>query len=118
MLKKIFYRGSCIPWSYGVAWQEDFGNKTIGYPIGLHLIMRWLRDAWYLIAKPSEREWYTQEEISKVEKRGFNMGWSEARYAVLQGFGEVMSISDQEKLIEYIKANEYKFSPDYSKIHQ
>ena len=111
MIKKEVDTGFPIPRTYGVAWQEDFGQKTICYPLVLHWIMRWLRDAWFLIAKPSEREWYTQEQIAYLEAKAFSRGWHEAQFKVLTILDKNLQKQTSDAIYDCLKSHEYELIP-------
>ena len=111
MIKNRLYEGSRIPWWCGVAWKEDFGRVAVCYPLLLHWLMRWLRDTWFVIAKPSEREWYTQEQITYLEAKAFSQGWHEAQFKVLATLHKNLPKQTSNAICDCLKAHEYELIP-------
>lgn len=72
--------------------------------------MRWLRDTWYLLAQPSEREWYTDEELEKhvetqvlnAERRGRRQGEMEEKARVADLLGVALPTDLQRQVKEHL----------------
>lgn len=68
-MRRIVNPGGMRPKGYGVAWYEFNMDHYVCYPVPFNLIARWLRDTWYLMVKPGDREWLTPDEINKILNR-------------------------------------------------
>ena len=59
MLQKTKYEGELFPTFYGPAYRDFDREVTVCYPLGLHLLMRWMRDLWcwlMVVGRPGYRE--------------------------------------------------------------
>ena len=78
--------GEGIPPWYGVAWWEDFGHRAVCYVVGVHWVMRWVREAYWVVASPPKWGWYIEEDVLAGQRRAYWEGREdEARRAERAG---------------------------------
>ena len=65
MIRKFVGECERIPFGYGVAWRDFAWCGSICYPVPINLLMRWLRDLWFLTRLPYEcnQKWWEKREI-------------------------------------------------------
>ena len=109
-IQRRLFQGQQFPFLYGVAWEENFGRVAICYPIPFNLVLRWLRDAWFVMAQPSKREWYTHKElerhvetqVSNAERYGRRRGAMEEKARVADLLGVALPTDLQRQVKEYL----------------
>jgi hypothetical protein len=63
--------GYILPFWYGIAYYDICSDYRICYPIPLNLLVRWIRDFFWAIKRPSEKK----EALNKA----YHMGKADAR---------------------------------------
>ena len=63
-MRRYVGEGERIPTGYGIAWRDFDTDYKVAYPLVLHLVLRWLRDAkfWLMsVGRPGYREQVERE---------------------------------------------------------
>ncbi len=71
-MKRLVREGDLIPTGYGIAYRDFNMDMKVAYPLILHLVVRWVRDArfWLMsVGRPGYRE--------EIEQAAYLMGCTE-----------------------------------------
>lgn len=71
-------RAVMVPWYYGIAWEEDFGHCVVYSPLGMNVIIRWLRIVRYWVGGYGKYELYTLKEIHQLGEDAYRDGYADA----------------------------------------
>jgi hypothetical protein len=97
-----------VPAYYGVAYYRWDLHAAVCYPIPLHLIVRWTRNAYFVIKAAHRPDWFVAQLAAAHEEgqeslrarhqialerefiRGKEVGWKEGREALLRSLDNLL----------------------------
>lgn len=73
MFKKIISEGEMIPEFYGIAYRDFSRREVVCYPIVINLIIRYLRELYFIIAIPAGLS-RSEHIVQAAYRQGYNDG--------------------------------------------
>lgn len=88
-LHRFVGTGELVPKPYGVAYRTPFLNGAMCYVMPLHLVVRWLRNAYLHLKFPTPQKWEVQ--MAQIHERGKQIGERQAYQQCEQKMREVLA---------------------------
>lgn len=78
IVKKVINEGEAIPKYYGIAYRDYLRYQAVCYPIVLNLIIRYLRELYFIIAIPADLS-RSEHIVQEAYRQGYEDGLKAAK---------------------------------------
>jgi len=94
-----YAEGRKLPWGCGIAYHDWLKHSVIILPIPINLIVRWLRELWFILGRPSKRDREIQALRGTSYYDGYKRGQIDGMKIAIRAI-ETQDLSELARLVK------------------